>query len=68
MTQFSEPMRSFIIHVKDVQAHGNCRFRAVTDMLSFGEDRWAQIRHDMLQEINAYARLYLGVYGTAERV
>ena len=37
-------------------------------MLGFGEDRWAQIRRDMLQEINAYAQLYLGVYGTAERM
>ena len=62
MTQFSEPMRPFIIHVKDVQADENCGFRAVAVMLDFGENRWAQIRHDMLQEINAYAQLYLGVY------
>jgi len=68
MTQFPEPMRPFIIHVKDVQADENYRFRALADMLGFGEDRWAQIRRDMLQEINAYPHLYLGVYGTAERV
>ena len=37
-------------------------------MLGFGEDRWAQIIRDMLQEINAYTHLYLGVYETAERV
>ena len=54
MTQFPEPMRPFIIHVKDVQADENCRFRAVEVMLDFEEDRWAQIRRDMLQEINAY--------------
>jgi len=64
MTQFPEPMRPFIFHVKDVQADENCGFRAVADMLDFGEDRWAPIRCDMLQEI-AYAHLYLGVYETA---
>ena len=37
-------------------------------MLGYGEDRWARIRHDILQEINAYARLYLGVYESAERL
>ena len=68
MTQFPEPMRPFIIHVKDVQEDANCGFRAVADMLDFGEDIWAQIRCDMLQEINAYTHIYLGVYGTAEHV
>ena len=54
-------MRSFIIHIKDVQTAGNCGYRAVADLLGFGEDGWAQIRRAMLQEINSYAHLYLGV-------
>ena len=61
-------MHPFIIHVKDVQADENCEFRAVADMLDFGEDECAQIRCDMLQEINAYAHLYLGLYESVEHV
>ena len=68
MTQFPEPMRPFIIHVKDMQADENYGFQAVADRLSFGEDRWAQFRRDMLQEITAYAHLYLDIYETAEHV
>ena len=37
-------------------------------MLGSGEDRCAQIRCDVLQEINAYTQLYLGVYGSVEHV
>ena len=37
-------------------------------MLDFWEAGWAQIRYDMLQEINAYAHLHLSVYGSAESV
>ena len=61
-------MRPFIIHLKDMQANGNYGYRSVANLLSFGEVGWAQIRYDMLQEINAYAHLYLGVYESAERV
>ena len=42
VTQFSEPIHPFIIHVKDVQTDENYEFRAVADMLEFGEDKWAQ--------------------------
>ena len=61
-------MCPFIIHVKDVQADENYGYRAIANLLGFEEDGWAQIRRDMLQEINAYAHLYLGVYRSAECV
>ena len=61
-------MHSFIIHVKDVQAYRNCGYRANADLLDFGKYGWAQIRRDMLQEINVCAHLYLGVYESAKRV
>ena len=36
--QFSEPMCSFIMHTKDVQSDGNCRYRAIANMLDFDKD------------------------------
>ena len=66
LTQFSGPMRPFIIHMKDVQADGNCGLRAIADMLSFDEDGLAQVRCDLLKKMHVYAQLYESVYDSAE--
>ena len=68
LTQFSRPMRPFITHMKDVQVGRNCGFRAIADMLGFGEDRWPQMRRDLLSEMHLYAQLYRSVYGSAQRL
>ena len=33
---------------------------------SFGEDGWAQVRRDMLTELNGFLHLYKGVYESLE--
>ena len=57
-----------IIHMKDIQANGNCKFRAIADMLGFGEDGWPQVRCDLLTEMHVYAQLYESVYGSAQHL
>ena len=48
----------FIIHAKDVQSDRNCVYRAITNMLSSGDNEWAQVRPDMLTELNVFPHLY----------
>ena len=68
LQQFPKLMHPFIIHTKDVQSDGNCGYRVIANMLGFGEDGWAQVRRDMLIELNAFPHLYEGVYGSSERL
>jgi len=55
-------MHMLIAYVKDVQADENCTYRAIADLLGFGEIGWSQVRHDLLGESNDYPHLYEGVY------
>ena len=60
-------MRSWIVHVKDVQANENCGYRAIAEMLDFDEQGWSRVRRNLLVELNAYPHLYEGIYGCLER-
>ena len=44
-------LRPYIQHIKDVKADGNCGFRAIADLLGFGEDGWLHVRKDLLLEL-----------------
>ena len=44
-------LRRYIQHIKDVKADGNCGFRAIADLLEFGEDGWLRVRKDLLLEL-----------------
>ncbi|KAJ4715736.1 FAR1-related sequence [Melia azedarach] len=56
----------YIHHIKDVVADGNCGFRAVADLMGFGEDGWLQVRKDLLNELNSNLEYYSLLYGTGE--
>ncbi|XXG85435.1 hypothetical protein AAC387_Pa11g0511 [Persea americana] len=36
-------LRPYIHHVKDVNADGNCGFRAIAGLMGLGEDSWQQV-------------------------
>ena len=59
---------TFVIHSKNMKSDGNCKYRAITNMLSFGEDGWAQVRRDMLIELNGFSHRYEGVYRCSEHL
>ena len=63
-----EPMRPFIVHMKDVRSDKNCWYRAIANLLDFGEDGWAQVRRDILTELNAFPYLYECVLRGFERL
>lgn len=56
-------LRPYIQHIKDVKADGNCGFRAIADLLGFGEDDWVRVRKDLLQELQCHSDHYRTLYG-----
>ena len=56
----------FIKYTNDVESDGNSGYRAIANMLDFGEDIWDQVRRDMLAELEDFSHLYEGVYGKSE--
>ena len=52
--------------MKDLKSDGNCGYRIVANMLSFGKDGWAQVRRDVLTELNDFSQLYESVCRSSE--
>ncbi|KAB2609208.1 hypothetical protein D8674_012376 [Pyrus ussuriensis x Pyrus communis] len=65
---FPVALRPYIILVKDVAADGHCDFRAIASLLGYNEDRWVQVRKDLLQELETYSNCYSKLYGSEIRV
>ena len=63
-----EGIRAYIEHVKDVTSDGNCGYRAIADLLGYGEDAWIQVRKDLLQELNEHSVHYAHLFGYPERI
>ncbi|XXG53730.1 hypothetical protein AAC387_Pa03g1784 [Persea americana] len=61
-------LRPYIHHVKDVNADGNCGFRAVAWLMELGEDSWQQVRKDLSKELVTHAEHYRQLYGSHQRV
>ncbi|KAJ4715747.1 Calmodulin-binding transcription activator 2 [Melia azedarach] len=63
LSSFPASLRSSIHHIEDVAADGNCGFRAIADLMGFGEDGWLQVRMDLLNELKLNLQLYSPLYG-----
>ena len=51
-----------------MESDENYGYRAITNMLDLGDDWWAQVRRDMLIEMNDFPYLYEGVYRRSKRL
>jgi hypothetical protein len=52
----------YMSHTKDVKGDGHCGFRAIAAHIYGTEEAWAQVRQDLIQEINQNRDLYNAVY------
>ncbi|GFZ21224.1 hypothetical protein Acr_29g0003860 [Actinidia rufa] len=60
--ELPEAYQDFISHIVDVQADGHCGFRAIVAQIGYGEDNWAQVRMDLIEEIQTNMELYNVLY------
>ncbi|XP_058218516.1 PKS-NRPS hybrid synthetase cheA-like [Rhododendron vialii] len=60
--KFPQQYRRYISHCVDVRPDGHCGFRALAAQLYGSEDEWAQVRHDLIQEIEQNWVLYDQLY------
>ncbi|XP_071734895.1 uncharacterized protein [Rutidosis leptorrhynchoides] len=58
--------RPYVTNIHNVEGDGNCRFRSVASSLGFHEDRWPQIRMELLEEILMHKRIYIDMFGDGE--
>ncbi|XP_058185777.1 uncharacterized protein LOC131303002 [Rhododendron vialii] len=52
----------YISHINDVRDDGHCVFRAIATHIGYGEDCWAQVRRDLINEIEQNMDLYDALY------
>ncbi|XP_058208243.1 uncharacterized protein LOC131321257 [Rhododendron vialii] len=52
----------YISHINDVRDDGHCGFRAIAAHIGYGEDCWAQVRRDIINEIEQNKDLYDALY------
>lgn len=60
--------RPYIVESKNVKGDGHCGFRVVAALMGFGEDSWARVRQDLMNELTHHILLYEGVFGENDRV
>ena len=54
--------RNYIVETKNVKADGHCGFRAIADLMGFGEDSWSRVRCDLMYEQSHHTELYRSVF------
>ncbi|KAJ4716771.1 FAR1-related sequence [Melia azedarach] len=64
---FPAGLRPYIRDVQDVTPDGHSGFRVVADLMDMGEDNWAQVRRDLVDELQSYYDEYTQLYGGADR-
>ncbi|KAI8560152.1 hypothetical protein RHMOL_Rhmol04G0233700 [Rhododendron molle] len=60
--KFPQQYQRYISHCVDVQPDGHCGFRAIAAQVYGSEDGWAQVRQDLIQEIEQNWVLYEQLY------
>ncbi|GFZ06530.1 hypothetical protein Acr_18g0007000 [Actinidia rufa] len=55
-------LQRYISHTVDVQPDGHCGFRAIAALIGYGEEGWAQVRFDLMEEIQQNKYLYDQLY------
>ena len=58
MVKFKNQLKRFGLQVKEINADGNCLFRALGDQLRGTEDCHAEFRHDCVTYIEENKELY----------
>ncbi|KAK3185165.1 hypothetical protein Dsin_032451 [Dipteronia sinensis] len=61
-------LRPYIYDVRDVTDDGHCGLRVVADLIGMGENNWAQVRRDLVDELQSHYDDYMRLYGGADRV
>ncbi|KAL4569482.1 hypothetical protein LXL04_025120 [Taraxacum kok-saghyz] len=67
INQFPYILHLYISNVHDVQADGNCGFRAIAACLGLHEDNWSRIRADLLEELDMHQTEYDDMFGSQLR-
>ncbi|KAH7575551.1 hypothetical protein JRO89_XS02G0142600 [Xanthoceras sorbifolium] len=65
---FPNGLRPYIYDVRDVTLDAHSGFRVVADLIGIGENNWAQVRRDLLDELQCHYDDYIRLYGGADRV
>lgn len=65
---FPDGLMAFIGETKDVVADGNYGFRVIAEFASLGQNKWSEVRRDLMDELQSYPHLYKDVYGSWERI
>lgn len=50
---FPDGIHPFIQYIRDVAADRNYGFKAIATLLGMGDNSWAQVQADLLQELNS---------------
>ena len=54
--------KSHVTGTKNVDGDGHCGFRAIADLLDFGEEAWSRVRRDLMAELDEYTEMYEKVF------
>lgn len=57
-------IKPYVRSILDVKADGHCGFRAVANLLGFGEDSWLKVREDLIAELCEHRKYYVDFYGS----
>lgn len=61
-------LRPYIHDVRDGTADSLSGFRVVADLIGMGENNWAQIKRDLVEELKSHYDDYIQLYGDAGKV
>ncbi|XP_028097182.1 uncharacterized protein LOC114297034 [Camellia sinensis] len=61
-------LKPYIRLIKDVDADGNCGFRAIAGLMGLTKPEWGQVRRDLLQEFHTHVDHYTHLYGSHDRI
>ena len=67
LDQFPLWMHQYITDIVDVQADGNCGYRAIASLLGMGEESWPLVRNHLLKELGQWRDEYVQLVGSVER-
>lgn len=66
--QIPKEFKEYVIKINDVRGDGNCGFRVVASFLGLGEDNWAQIRVELLEELRKNTDKYMQIHKSPETI
>jgi len=67
LDQFHPCIQDSIENIIDVKADGNCGYRAITTLLSMGEESWSLVRNHLHKELTSWSEEYIHLVGGIEK-